>query len=71
MTATILQRIYTLADAVTAEGGDMYAALASVARKLASDDDAASKAATITGVIHKLSPAAQERVVAAAEALRK
>ena len=68
MSATILTRIYALADAPTS---DLYAALASVARKLSSSDEPASKAATITGIVHKLPPAEQERVVAAAEALRK
>lgn len=71
MTTTILSRIYQLADASTTEGADLYAALASIARKLASDDDAAAKAHTITGIVQKLAPAVQERVVAAAEGLRK
>lgn len=70
MSQTILQRIYDLADASSSEGADLYAALASIARKLASDDDAAAKAHTITGIVHKLAPTVQERVLAAAEALR-
>lgn len=66
-TASILQRIYTLADAPPS---DLYAALASVARKLASDDPAAAKAHTVTGIVQKLEPAAQERLVKAVESLR-
>lgn len=69
MTATILSRIYSLSDAPPSSAE--CAALASVARKLAGDDPAAAKAHTITGIVTKLDPAAQERVVAAIEGLRK
>ena len=69
MSATVLQRIYALADA-SKEGADLYSPLASIARKLASDDDAAAKAHTITGIVQKLAPAVQERVLKAVEGLR-
>lgn len=67
MAATILQRLYSLADAPS---NGLHAALASAARKLASDDDAASKAHALAGIVKKLAPAEQERIVKALEGLR-
>lgn len=69
MTTTILQRVFALAEVSNNEFA-LYGPLASVCRKLDSNHDVADKAHTISGILKKLEPAEQERVVAAAEALR-
>ncbi len=66
MTKTTLQRIHSLADAKPVPA---FKTLASVARKLASEDDAVDKAHTVAGLIKGLSPLRQDSILTAAEAL--
>jgi len=67
MTPSILQRIHALAEKPpTAEA---LKALATIARKLATDDDAVGKAHVIAGVVMGFAPAGQDAIVRAVEAL--
>jgi len=68
MTATILQRLYQLAESAP---HSLYEPAAQVLRQLISDKDAAGKAHAVTGIVMKLAPAEQERVIAAVESLGK
>lgn len=63
---TLLQRIYALSDSSPM---DTYGPLASVLRKLSSDDHATEKAHTVAGLLKKLSVADQAMVIAAIESL--
>lgn len=64
---TILQRVHYLAT--TPPPADVCRAVATIARKLASDDDAATKAHAITGTLRIFGEGAQLHIVAAIEEL--
>ncbi|MFY9341201.1 MAG: hypothetical protein WAT39_01845 [Planctomycetota bacterium] len=67
MTVTILQRVHALAD--KPPDAEACRAVASIARKLASTDDAVTKAHAIAGTLRDLVPETQDAIVRAVEAL--
>jgi hypothetical protein len=67
MTATLLQRIHALAD--KPPSADACKAVATIARKLATDDDPVTKAFAIQGTLREFPPEGQAAIVGAIEAL--
>ena len=68
MTTTLLQRIHSIAD--KPQNAEVCKAVATIARKLASDDDAVSKAHAIAGALKGFGPIAQVAIITAVEALQ-
>jgi hypothetical protein len=66
MEPNLLQRVFAISSRGLT-GHPVLAALASIARKLGTDDSDAEKAAFIAGAIRKLQPSEQNEVIAAIE----